>query len=117
MSNLGKDGNIPTRALYLPSPRTVRGRVLGALLRGEHLTHWDCWRRFGSSRLSGHIHPLRRRNWSIDMLEKDVTTSDAGRAATIGVYSLSQETIADAGERGQRYAEECARIEAERREA
>jgi hypothetical protein len=107
----------PPSVFNYPNPQTVRGRVLGALLRGEKLTHLDCWRRFGSSRLSGHIHPLRRRNWSIDMVEKDVTTSDAGRAATIGLYSLPQDVIAAAGERGQRYAEECWRIEVERRAA
>ena len=41
----------------------------------------------------------------------------AGRPATIGVYFLTPESIADAGERGQKYAAECARIEAERRAA
>ena len=51
------------------------------------------------------------------MAEETVTTSDAGRPAMIGTYFLTPEAIAEAGERGQRYAAECARVEAERRAA
>ena len=100
-----------------PSPETVHGRVLGALLRGEHLTHKDCWLRFGSSRLSHHIYVLRGTGWVIQMVEQTVTTSDAGRSATIGVYSLAQDVVTAAGEQGQHYAEDCARVEVERRAA
>lgn len=105
--------------LCYPSPQTVKGRVLGALLRGggERLTHYDCWRRFGSARLSHHAYILRSSGWPVQMIEETVTTSDAGRPATIGVYFLTPESITDAGERGQKYAAECARIEAERRAA
>ncbi len=105
--------------LCYPNPQTVKGRVLGALLRGcgERLTHYDCWRRFGSARLSHHAYILRGSGWPVQMIEETVTTSDAGRPATIGVYFLTPELIADAGECGQKYAAECARIEAERRAA
>ncbi|HET7831816.1 MAG TPA: hypothetical protein VFK88_02515 [Gallionella sp.] len=111
-------GETTADAFCYPLPSTVKGRVLGALLRGERLTHLDCWRRFGSARLSHHAYALRRLlGWPVEMIEQTVTTSDAGRAATIGVYSLTSDTIARAGERGQQYAEECARVEIERRAA
>lgn len=98
-----------------PDSATVKGRVLGALLREEHLTHLDCWRRFGSARLSHHIYMLRGMGWQVEMAEQTVTTSDAGRAASIGIYNLAPAVIANAGERGREYAEECWRIEIERR--
>jgi hypothetical protein len=117
MSSPDRSANPPTSEHNHPNPKTVRGRVLGALLRGEHITHWDCWKRFGSARLSHHIYSLRADFWPVDMVEINVSTNDAGRAATIGLYSLHQDVIAAAGERGQRYAEECWRIEVERRAA
>lgn len=104
-------------SIFYPSPQSVKGRCLGALLRRERLTHWDCWKRWGSSRLSHHVHVLRKAGWPIEMVEETVKTSDAGRPATIGVYFLDAETILKAGERGQKYAEECARVEIERRAA
>lgn len=100
-----------------PDSATVKGRVLGALLHGERLTHLDCWLRFGSARLSHHIYMLRGIGWQVEMVEQTVTTRDAGRAATIGVYFLNQETIAAADEPGCKYAEECAQVEMERRAA
>jgi Helix-turn-helix domain len=112
---LGK--TIAQAEFSFPAPSTVKGRVLGALLRGERLTHLDCWRRFGSARLSHHIYCLRGTGWPVQMAEETVTTTDAGRPASIGVYFLTPETIEAAGERGQRYAQECARVEAERRAA
>lgn len=102
-------------AFSYPPHSSVKGRVLGAHLRGERLTHWDCWRRFSSARLSHHEYVLRGIGWNISMVEETVTTNDAGRPATIGVYFLTPEIIAAAGEEGQRYAAECAKIEAERR--
>ncbi len=104
-----------THALSLPSPQTVKGRVLGALLLGERLTHLDCWRSFGSARLSHHIYVLRGLGWNILIDEVTVPTSDAGRPALIGYYSLPAEAIAEAGERGQQYAAKCARVAVERR--
>lgn len=103
--------------LLLPDPQSVKGRVLGALLAGDELTHKDCWLRFGSARLSHHIYMLRGTGWPICMTERTVNTSDADRVATIGVYSLPAEIIAAAGEHGRQYAAECARINAERRAA
>jgi len=104
-----------TPRFSFPSPHSVKGRVLGSLLRGERLTHLDCWRRFGSARLSHHIYVLRGTGVPIEMIEETVTTSDAGRPATIGIYFLTAETIYKAGEPGQQYAAECAKIEQERR--
>lgn len=104
-------------ATVFPKPQTVKGRVLGAMLRGERLTHLDCWKRFGSSRLSHHIWDLRRDGWPVNMVSVDVTTSDAGRHATIGVYSLLPLVIDKAGEFGRQYATECLHIERERRAA
>ncbi|MBI4999074.1 MAG: hypothetical protein HZC22_19665 [Rhodocyclales bacterium] len=100
-----------------PDPSAVKGRVLGALLRGEKLSHLDCWRRFGSARLSHHVYMLRRMGWPVLMNEHTVSTSDAGRQATIGIYSLPQEAIDDAGARGLDYAAECLLVEIERRAA
>ena len=109
-------GFVSGNAAY-PSPKSVKGRVLGSLFRGEQLTHWDCWKRFGSARLSHHVYVLRGLGLPVQMIERTVSTSDAGRPATIGVYFLDAGAIAAAGERGQHYAAECARIEAERRAA
>jgi len=100
-----------------PEASSVKGRVLGALLRGEHLTHLDCWRRFGSSRLAHHVHMLRRHGWPVQMAEIMVRTSDAGRPATIGEYYLDADAIAKAGDTGKDYAFSCLRVELERRAA
>lgn len=114
---LGATGNTQEAAFSYPAPSSVKGRVLGALLRGERLTHLDCWHRFGSSRLSHHIYVLRGTEWNISMIEKPVTTRDAGRTASVGVYWLDAGIVAHAGAQGQHYAEECANIEAERLQA
>jgi hypothetical protein len=98
-------------------PDTVKGRVLGALLRGELLSHLDCWRRFGSARLAHHVHVLRRAGWPVQMMETTVRTSDAGRAAQIGRYFLNADTVTEAGEAGRTFAEHCLRVELERRAA
>ena len=100
-----------------PSPQSVKGRVLGSLLRGEKLTHLDCWRRFGSARLSHHVYVLRGIGWPVQIVEKTIKTSDAGRPATIGIYFLTPETIRDVGANGEQYAATCAVVEAERRAA
>lgn len=111
----------PAKRYYYPSTATVYGRVLGALLRGERLTHLDCLRRFGSSRLSHHIYSLRgeksKSGWPIDMIEVTVTTTDAGRRAVIGEYFLPSEIIAAEGEIGHQYSVECAKVELVRRVA
>lgn len=113
---VGKTNNTQAGFCY-PSSSSVKGRVLGALLRGEHLTHLDCWYRFGSSRLSHHVYILRGIGWPVLMTEEQVVTRDAGRTASIGDYSLSPEVIAEAGEHGQQFAAEALQVEAERRAA
>ncbi len=100
-----------------PAVSTVKGRTLGALLRGELLTHLDAWRRFGSARLAHHVYILRRAGWQVRMMETTVRTTDAGRSATIGEYFLDHSVIEQAGEAGQRFAAEAARVEQERRAA
>lgn len=97
-----------------PQASTVKGRVLGALLRGEQWTHLDGWNRTGSSRLAHHVYVLRAMGWPIEMIERQVKTADAGRSATIGVYSLPPDVITEAGEAGQEYAAQCAAFEIER---
>ena len=110
-------GKSTDTATLFPAPASVKGRVLGALLRREELTHLDCWRRFGSSRLAHHVLVLRKAGWPVRMVESEVKTSDAGRQATIGRYSLPVDAIDGAGEPGTQYAAVTARIEAERRVA
>lgn len=84
MSTASSDNNAPWPAKsYYPSPLSVKGRVLGALLRGERLTHLDCLRRFGSARLSHHIYMLRGIDWPVVMIEETVATSDAGRQPSV----------------------------------
>ena len=110
--------NVPpfdVNQLSIPSPDTVKGSVLGAMLRGERISHKECWWRFGSARFSHHIYMLRRARWPVQMIEQIVTTSDAGRAASIGIYFLDLKVIADAGQRGHNYAIDCAHTEIERR--
>lgn len=89
--------------LSYPNPSTVKARVLGDLLAGRTITHKDTWIEHGSSRLAHHIYALRRDGWPIDMVEREVPTSDSGRTAAVGFYSLPQDAIDQAGERGQRF--------------
>lgn len=91
-------------AFSFPHPSTVKGRVLGDLLTGRVITHKDCWIEHGSSRLAHHVYSLRRDGWPVEMVEREVPTSDSGRTASIGFYNLPQDVIHQAGERGQRYA-------------
>ena len=105
------------REFSYPAASSVKGRVLGALLTGDTLTHLDCWRRFGSARLSHHAYALRGIGWPVKTDERTVTTTDGGRSASVGFYALPGETIANAGDEGQAYAAECRRINAERRAA
>ncbi|MBK9522877.1 MAG: hypothetical protein IPO13_14920 [Rhodocyclaceae bacterium] len=105
-----------TRELYFPKPPVVKAMVLADLLNGRKITHLHCWREHGSSRLSHHIMMLRRAGWNVVTVEVDAPTSD-GRIAQIGLYHLPVETIELAGERGQRFVAECARVAAERRAA
>lgn len=116
VGEVSKTKNIASQ-LSFPSPHSVKGRVLGAHLRSESLTHEDCWLRLGSSRLAHHVLMLRCTGWPIHMTEEVVKTSDAGRPASIVVYSLTPEFIDAMGEHGRQCAADCARVEQERRAA
>ncbi|WP_407280125.1 helix-turn-helix domain-containing protein [Aromatoleum evansii] len=96
------NGTATTRAFSFPDPATVKGAVLADLLAGRRITHLDCWREHGSSRLAHHAFKLRELGWPIRTDEIHVPTSD-GRKAMIGEYSLPAETIRDAGVRGQHF--------------
>jgi len=85
-----------------PAPRSVKGRVLAALLAGQELTHLDCWERFGSSRLAHHAYMLRGAGWPLRSDERPVPTSD-GRQAVIAFYSLPAGAIDAAGEAGSQF--------------
>lgn len=102
-----------TSAFSFPHPSTVKGRVLGDLLAGRTITHKDTWIEHGSSRLAHHVYALRRDGWPIDMVEREVPTSDSGRTAAVGFYNLPQDAIHQAGERGRRYAAAVAAAKAE----
>lgn len=99
--------------LSYPHPATVKGRVLGDLLAGRTITHKDTWIEHGSSRLAAHVYALRRDGWPVDMVEREVPTSDVGRTAAIGHYSLSKEVIDQAGKRGQRFVDAVVAAKAE----
>lgn len=92
-----------------PTPGSVRGRVLAALLRGDSLTQADALRRWATSRLSSAIFQLRSEfNWPILTIEIDVETADCGRLATVARYMLPSHAILRAGARGQQFADEAA---------
>lgn len=102
-------------SFFYPSPESVIGRVLGAMLRGERLTGKDCWLRFGSSRLAGHICQLGKEGWPVERIDIGVTTSDAHRRATIAEYWLSPKAIQAAGGLGQQFAQRAKLAELRRR--
>jgi hypothetical protein len=102
-------------SLYYPSCESVRGRILGALLRGDSLTQQDALRRFSNFRLAADVEALRKRGWVIDTGMIDVTTRDAGRKSEVGRYTMPTDTIAAAGEFGSQYAESARLVEIARR--
>lgn len=101
---VSKADTTTARAYCFPDPTTVKGHVLADLLSGRHITHLDCWREHGSSRLAHHCYVLRGMGWPIDTEEIDACTCD-GRHVQIGEYSLRPETIEEAGERGQQFVQ------------
>lgn len=112
---IGKTNSFQQVQLCYPDQTTVKGRVLVSLPHGVRLTSNDGLTKFSSSRLAHHIYILRGLGWAVETVDRIVSTRDAGRPATIGVYFLSDDAIAVAGERGQKYAAKCARINVERR--
>ena len=99
---LGHSFNAP--AFYYPKPASVRGRILGAHLRGEELTQQDSLHRFADLRLAANENELRNGGWPIKTEMIEVDTRDAGRRSKVARYYLPPEAIAAAGEEGQRYA-------------
>lgn len=98
----------PRQLGNFPSPTTVHGRVLGALLSGDHLTHNRAQAMFGTSRLAAHIHRLRTlEGWRIRKVIITVPTRDHGRSARIAEYWIAPPDIANAGEAGRHYANAC----------
>lgn len=85
-----------------PAADTVKAAVLADLLNGRAITHLDCWKEHGSSRLAHHILRLRQLGWSILTVEYRTPTSD-GRVAHIARYSLRAGVIEQAGERGREF--------------
>lgn len=104
-----------TTSLYFPSCKSVRGRILGALLRGDSLTQQDALRRFSSFRLAADVEVLRKRGWVIDTEMVDVITRDSGRKSEVGRYSMPSDAITAAGDFGSQYAETARQAEIARR--
>lgn len=94
-----------SQSFYYPRSQSVRGRVLGAFLRGERLTQQDSLRRFSDLRLAAQVESLRKVGWAIQTDMVEVSTRDAGRRAEVAQYHLPNDAIADAGEKGSQYAE------------
>lgn len=91
-----------TREFCYPTPDTVKAAVLADLLDGRAITHLDCWKEHGSSRLAHHILMLRHLGWKVLTVEYRAPTSD-GRVAQIARYSLRAGVIEQAGECGREF--------------
>ncbi len=101
---VGKASSIHQFEFYYPSIESVRGRILGSLLRGEQLTQNDTLRRFSDFRLAPKVEALRRSGWEIVTEMIDVGTRDAGRRSRVARYQLCGEAIEAAGDVGRQYA-------------
>ena len=111
------DGRTETPVFRYPNQSLVEGRVLARLLSGQRYTQNDAQRELGDSRLADTVVKLREDGWPVMIGVKPVSTSDNRRLDEIGVCYLTDETIASAGESGQRYAAECLGCESGRRAA
>lgn len=78
-----------------PDPKFLPGRVLAILLSGRRFTHLDSWRELGHARLADSIWKLRRLGWAVAADDEVMTTSDGGRQATVAVYYLPPNVIAE----------------------
>lgn len=75
---------ITTAIPQFPPAESVRGRVLGRLLRGRMMTNGDVWRELSASRLAATVYQLRREfGWDIRSHRIRVRTRDNGRLAQI----------------------------------
>lgn len=72
------------------TPGSVRAAVLADLIAGRCLTHMDCWREHGSSRLAAHIYKLRRAGWPI-IAETIAVPTSGGHTAYVARYQLPSE--------------------------
>ncbi len=102
---------VSSTTFFYPDPQTVHGRVLGAFLRGERHSTLTARPRFHTTTLTQAVQKLRRAGWQVRTESMAVETGDTGRVATIGIYSLTHDVIAAAGERGKHFADECAEVE------
>ena len=92
---------------------TVRSEVLACLLAGAAQTGMDTVFNQSSTRLSAHIHALRRYGWPI--LKDDLVTGTSdGRVQTVAEYRLTPETIQKAYAAGA--ADWIGRVRKDRRE-
>lgn len=98
-------------SLYYPKHESVRGRILGAMLRGDSLTQQDALKRFSNFRLAADVEVLRKRGWSINTEMVDVTTRDAGRKSEVGRYSIPADAIEASGDEGRQFAESARQAE------
>ncbi len=103
--------------LVYPKHHSVRGRILGAMLRRERFTSGDALRRFGGSRLAADVDALEQSGWMFAHDNINVKTSDNGRVATVRRYWLTDQSITKAGDRGREYSELTREIELMRRVA
>lgn len=117
MKNAQAENHPAWKSQGYPRASSVRGRILGALLRQERLTSGEVWRRFGGSRLAADVDALERAGWIIERDDLNVTTSDGGRVATVRRYWLSGNSIGKAGDIGRAFGDWTQRIEFLRRAA
>lgn len=98
------DRDITTRKPHYPPAHSVRGRVLGRLLRGSILTSGDVWRELSASRLAATIYQLRHEfGWDIHSHRIRVRTRDNGRDALISEYWLDSRQRREIGEEGKKF--------------
>lgn len=102
--------NLPvtTNGPHYPPADSVRGRVLGRLIRGSLLTSGDVWRELSSSRLASTIHQLKGFGWLIHSHRITVRTRDSGRDARISEYWLDSAQRKTIGDEGRNYAHQTA---------
>ena len=112
---VGNASSVHQSEFYYPSVESVRGRILGSLLRGEPLTQKDTLRRFSDFRLASQVEALRKSGWPIVTEIIDVDTRDAGRRSEVAQYRLCGEAIEAAGNIGRQYAAETLATEIRRR--
>lgn len=106
------DRRATTQKPQYPPAESVRGRVLGRLLRGSILTSGDIWRELSSSRLAATIYQLRHEfGWNIHSQRTRVRTRDHGREALISEYWVDLRQRREVGEEGKEFVRLTALLE------